>query len=259
MRKLTHKPATTAAALLTSPSLAAVSASAQMKRSPAHNRRGARLRQASGPLTGAAVALVAAATVTAGCSSNSATSPPAGGSHSPAAVASASSAAAGLPGEWERVVTCRELVSELDKADLAPLAPNAWSGQTSSTGLSSFAPGSPKPTKAHPCTGALSREHSHFFSQSGQFGSLDWLGGQVDNGPYRIINDNTVYIGSPPIAAAFHFRILHGDTLMLSPVLTTAMLRQALTHPDKFSAAFWAVSVAYAGYTWKRVPCQNWC
>ena len=46
---------------------------------------------------------------------------------------------------------------------------------------------------------------------------------------------------------------------MLSPVLTKAMLRQALAHPQKFSTALWAVSVAYAGHTWKRVPCQNWC
>jgi hypothetical protein len=92
------------------------------------------------------------------------------------------------------VTTCQELVSELDMAGLALLAPNAWSGQTSSTGLSSFAPGSPKPTRAHPCTGALSREHSHFFSQSGQFGSLDWLGGQVDNGPYDLLVRPTVVI-----------------------------------------------------------------
>jgi hypothetical protein len=149
------------------------------------------------------------------------------------------------------------LVSELDKAGLAPLAPSAWIGQTSSTGQGSYAAGSPKPTQAHPCRGALKREHSHFFSQSGQFGSLDWLGGQVDNGPYRILSNNTVYIGSPPIGATFQYRILHGDTLMLSPVLTKAMLRQALAHPQKFSAALWAVSVAYAGHTWKRVPCQN--
>src|SRR5215467_631806 len=84
-------------------------------------------------------------------------------------------------------------------------------------------------------------------------------GRQVDNGPYRIINNNTVYIGSPASGATFHYRILHGDTLMLSPVLTKAMLRQALAHPQKFSAALWAVSVAYAGHTWKRVPCQSWC
>ena len=259
MRKLTHIPAIAAAALWTALGLAAVSEPAHMKRSPAHNRRGARLWQAGGPLTMAALALFAAVGVTAGCSSNSATSPPAGASHSPTTAPSASSAAAGLVGRWERVTTCQELVGELDKAGLGPLAPYAWSGQTSSTGLSSFAPGSPKPTRAHPCTGALSREHSHFFSQSGQFGSLDWLGGQVDNGPYRVINNNTLYIGSPPIAATFHYRILRGDTLLLTPVLTTAMLRQALAHPDKFSAAFWAMSVAYAGYTWKRVPCQKWC
>jgi hypothetical protein len=155
------------------------------------------------------------------------------------------------------VVACQELVSDLDKAGLGPLAPYAWLGQTSLTGQSSFAPESPKPTKAHPCTGALRRGHSHFFNQSGQFGSLDWLGGQVDDGPYRIINGNTVRIGSPGVA--FHYRILHGDTLMLSPVLTKVMVDQALAHPQKFSAAGWAVSVAYAGYTWKRVPCQSWC
>jgi hypothetical protein len=197
-----------------------------------------------------------AITVTTGCSSNSSTHQPPATSQSPA-TSPTGKAAAGLVGEWERVITCQELVSELDKAGLAPLAPYVWLGQTSSTGQGSFAPGSPKPTKAHPCTGALSRKHSHFFSQSGQFGSLDWLGGQVDNGPYRIINNNTVYIGSSPIAATFHYRILHGDTLMLAPVLTKAMLRQTLAHPQKFSAALWAVSVAYAGHTWKRVPCQS--
>jgi len=203
--------------------------------------------------------LLAATTVTAGCSANSSARPPSGGTSRSPATPLTGTAVAGLVGRWERVTSCQELTSELDKAGLGPLAPYAWLGQTSSSGLSSFASGSPKPTKAHPCTGALKRVHSHFFNQSGQFGSLDWLGGQVDDGPYRIINDNTVYFGSPPAGATFHYRILHGDTLMLSPVLTKAMLRQALAHPKSFSAAGWAVSVAYAGYTWKRVPCQSWC
>jgi len=162
-------------------------------------------------------------------------------------------------GRWERIVTCQELVSELHKAGLGPLTQYAWSGQTSSTGQSSFAPGSPKPTEAHPCTGALPRKHSHFFSQSDQFGSLDWLGGQVDDDPYRIVNSNTVHIGSPPGGANFHYRILQGRTLMLTPVLTKAMIQQALANPKKFSAAGWAVSVAYAGHSWRRVPCQGWC
>ena len=255
MRKLASAPLR-AGRLWAALGLAAAIGPAQVERWHAHDRRGVRLTQTRGSVTRAALALLAATAVTAGCASNSSTRPPPATSHSPAS-SPTGKAAVGLVGEWKRVITCQELVSELDKAGLAPLAPYVWLGQTSSTGLSSYAAGSPKPTKAHPCTGALKRAHSHFFSQSGPFGSLDWLGGQVDNGPYRIINNNTVYIGSPPTGATFHYRIVHGDTLTLSPVLTKAMLRKALAHPQKFSAALWAVSVAYAGHTWKRVPCQN--
>jgi hypothetical protein len=176
-----------------------------------------------------------------------------------AASASAVTATAASPlvGRWERVVTCQELVAELRKAGLGVTAPYAWLGQTSSTGESSFLHRSPKPTKAHPCTGAIPRHHSHFFSASGRFGSLDWKGGQVDDGSYQILNSNTFRIGSPGVK--FHFRMLHGNMLMLSPVLTSAMVRQAVAHPKKFSSAFWAVSVAYAAHTWKRSRCNGWC
>ena len=160
-----------------------------------------------------------------------------------------------LVGRWQRTNTCQELVSALRKAGLGALAQYAWQGQTSSTGITSFKPGSPKPTKARPCTGAIARLHSHFFTAQGQFGSLDWLGGQVDDGPYKIINNGTFRIG--PVN--FRFRIVNNTTLMLTPVLTKAMVREALAHPAKFSPAFWAVSMAYAGHNWKRVPCKGWC
>jgi hypothetical protein len=200
--------------------------------------------------------LLAVATLAVGCGASSSSDRPSAPSSRPVA-SPTSTPAAGLVGRWERVTTCQELVRELDKAGLRPLAAYAWLGATSSTGESSFAPGSPKPTSAHPCTGALPRVHSHFFNQSGQFGSLDWLGGQVDEDPYRIVSDNTVRIGSPGVE--FHYRILHGNTLMVSPVLTKAMVRKALADPNEFSAAGWAVSVAYSGHPWKRVPCQSWC
>jgi hypothetical protein len=87
---------------------------------------------------------------------------------------------------------------------------------------------------------------------------LDWLGGQVDDGPYKIVDNHTLRIGSNP-RARFRFRILSGNKLMLTPVLTKAMVREAVAHPAKFSSAGWAVSVAYAGHTWKRVPCNGWC
>ncbi len=162
---------------------------------------------------------------------------------------------AGFVGRWQRVVTCPELVSDLKKAGLGALAPYAWQGQTSASGKSSFKPGSPKPTMSHPCTGAIARLHSHFFNQQGRFGSLDWEGGQVDDGTYRIIDSRTFRIGP----TRFHYRIVNGKTLMLTPVLTKAMVRQAVAHRKKFSAAGWAVSVAYVGHTWKRVPCNGWC
>lgn len=100
-----------------------------------------------------------------------------------------------LMGRWQRVVTCQELVKALDKAGLRAVIPYAWSGQTSASGESSYAAGSPKPTMAHPCRGAIPRSHSHFFAPGGMFGSLDWEGGQVDNDSYRIVNDHTVRIG----------------------------------------------------------------
>jgi hypothetical protein len=83
---------------------------------------------------------------------------------------------------------------------------------------------------------------------------LDWLGGQVDNGPYRIMNSDTVEIGSGHVK--FHFTISDG-TLMLTPLLTKTMIRQANAHPNGFTPALWAVTVAYAGHAWRRVPCSR--
>ena len=160
-----------------------------------------------------------------------------------------------LVGRWERLTTCQQLVAELRKVGLGAIAPYAWLSQTSSTGESSFKPGSPKPTKTHPCAGAIPRLHSHFFGASRQFGSLDWKRGQVDDGPYQIVNRNTVRIGTP--GARFHFRVLDRNTLILTPVLTKAMVRQAVANPQEFSTAFWAVSVAYASHSWKRVACNQ--
>jgi hypothetical protein len=167
---------------------------------------------------------------------------------------SPSPAQTGIVGKWERVVTCDELVAELSKAHLRPLATQAWSGQTSSHGQSSYRPGSPKPTPTHPCNGAIARTHSHFFNSSHTFGSLDWQGGQVDDGTYTATSKNVV-IGK----VTFNYRIVDGKTLYLTPVLTPAMIQQARSHPDNFSDAGWAVSVADAGHPWKRVPCDGWC
>lgn len=152
-----------------------------------------------------------------------------------------------IAGLWTRLTTCRELVHDLERAGLGPLAPYGWLGQTSSSGQSSYRLGSPRPTRAHPCTGAVPRKHSHVFASAGQFTSLDWMGGQVDSQHYSVIGHHTVRIGG----VSFHYRIVQ-NTLRLAPVLTKAMVREALAAPKKFSDAGWAVSVAYPGQTWTR-------
>ncbi len=205
-------------------------------------------------------AMVSVVTVLAvACSSSGPSTPTSVSGSASVPVATPSTTVAPVPelvGRWQRTTTCQELVGDLERASLGALAPYAWLGQTSSTAQSSFEPGSPTPNETHPCTGAIDRVHSHFFDADGRFGSLDWEGGQVDDGSYTIIDDHTMKIGH----TTFHYRVTGGsNTLALSPVLTNAMIHEALANPKKFSEAGWAVSVAYPGYTWQRVPCDGWC
>jgi hypothetical protein len=154
------------------------------------------------------------------------------------------------------MLTCAKQVSALEKAGLEALAPTAWAGQTSASGESSYAPGSPTPTDAHPCAGAIPRLHSHFFTSDGAFGSLDWHGEPVDDGSYRIINTHTLKIGR----VAFKYSISGGgNRLTLVPIITAAMRRKALANPAMFSDAAWATAVAMTGHRWKRASCAGWC
>jgi hypothetical protein len=96
--------------------------------------------------------------------------------------------------------------------------------------------------------------NSHFFTDSGSFGSVDSYGQQVDNGSYRV-NGHFLYINS----SKFRYHIAGGDRLSLTPVITPKQRQQALAHPQQFTPAVWMVSVTYAGSVWDRAPCQNWC
>jgi hypothetical protein len=156
-----------------------------------------------------------------------------------------------LVGRWERVNECPHLVKALDDADLNAIAPSV---------VGDYFPGiSAKKSakKADPCAGAEPFVHSHFFTDSGAFGSLTEDLQQVDDGTYAIIDDTTFRIGTDP-GVEFHYEI-DGDTLSLSPVITKAMVAKALAHPLEFSDAGWSVAVAYPGQTWKRVDCSGWC
>ena len=81
-------------------------------------------------------------------------------------------------GRWERVTTCRELVTALDEAGLGPTAPAMVAGN-------GLVPGSKRQLarKDDLCEGATPRVHSHYFTSDGLFGSLNWNEKPVGEAP----------------------------------------------------------------------------
>lgn len=160
-----------------------------------------------------------------------------------------------LVGRWERLTTCQEMVGILKDVGMGELAPVALAGN-------GLVPGSANKLaqKSDICEGDTPRLHSHFFTSGGQFGSVDWNNQQVDDGPYQIIDADTLHIGDPSSGADFQYQIGDGGTtLMLEPVISAAAKQKALAHPKQFSDAMWSVTVAFAGHPWNRVECLAWC
>jgi hypothetical protein len=156
-----------------------------------------------------------------------------------------------LVGRWERVNECPQLLKALSEAGLGALAASVVGDY--------FPDSTPKElaSKDDLCRGAEPFVHSHFFTGTGEFGSLTEDLEQVDDGPYEIIDDSTLRIGTEP-GVEFHYEI-RGDTLTLEPVITKEMIANALANPLEFSDAGWSVAVAYPGQEWKRVDCSGWC
>ncbi|HEX6578672.1 MAG TPA: hypothetical protein VF082_09915 [Jiangellaceae bacterium] len=148
-----------------------------------------------------------------------------------------------LVGEWQRVNMCEELAQALTRAGLENTIPEMVAGAELVPGVVNDP--NQLADKSQPCQGAVPRIHSHFFSESGQFGSRNHEGEQVDDGPYRIIDDTTVVIGDPGVT--FHYVITDDNhTLMLDPVLPDCA-------PQGCFEAGWSVSVAFPGHTWERI------
>ena len=97
---------------------------------------------------------------------------------------------------------------------------------------------------AHPCAGAVPRRHSHFFTDDGLFGSLDWNGEQVDDGTYQVVDEDTFVVSKEFPDVTFNFSV-RGDTITFDPVIPDCS-------PGCFEAA-WSVTVAHPGEEWHRV------
>ena len=153
---------------------------------------------------------------------------------------SARSAAEALVGTWERETRCEELVSVLTEAGLEQWVVESVAGN-------GFVPGVRSPDqiadRTNPCEGAVPREHSHFFTDDGQFGSLDWNGDAVDDGTYEVVDENTFVISKEFPDVTFDYAI-DDDTITFEPEIPGCS-------PDCFEAA-WSVSVAYPGEEWHR-------
>jgi len=190
----------------------------------------------------AAVAALLLSSCGGGGSSEDSEPEPQSATASPGVAASPSTAApVPLVGTWQRVTKCAELVQAFKQAGLGKFAPEAVAGN-------GFVPGVTNADQladpSHPCEGSVPREHSHFFTEDGLFGSLDWNGEQVDDGTYEIIDDHTFVISKEFPDVTFNYRI-QGDAIMFDPVITDCS-------PGCFEAQ-WSVSVAYPGKTWERV------
>ncbi len=159
----------------------------------------------------------------------------------------AATSTSALVGTWTRTTTCDEFVERQTRAgftdDLAEnVVGNGWLPEVSAPEAIA------DPTRL--CAGAVAREHSHFFTDNGEFGSLDWNGDQVDDGTYELVDNDTFTIpyvfDDESIEMVFDFRI-DGDSITFDPQLPddckSAHCREA---------ASWAVAVAYDGLSWER-------
>jgi hypothetical protein len=167
------------------------------------------------------------------------------GSFSPSAAAAST---APVVGRWQQSHTCDQLVSALNALGLGEIAPGVVGDY--------FPNQTPEELAAKPdlCSGATPELHSHFFTASGLFGSLDQFQNQVDDGTYVIVDSNTFMIGD----ATWDYSV-QNNHLSLTPIITDKQRREALRHPFDFTTAGYEVAVAYPGTQWAGVACQGWC
>jgi hypothetical protein len=164
------------------------------------------------------------------------TSPPA-----PSTTAPSASAASDLVGEWVGTHECDQIVAMLNEAGLQEFALESLWGNGLLPGVDTEAE---IEDPDQPCTGAVPREHSHYFTEDGRFGSRDFDGNQVDDGAYEIVEPGVVEING----SRFGY-VVEGDTLTLEP--EPVDVSACATKECRFRAA-WVLMVALPGSTWMR-------
>ena len=187
----------------------------------------------------ASAILVAACTSTPGASGipSSAPSGPAATSAPPSTPKPSPSPAHPIVGEWHADHVCTEIARLLTEAGLEETIAENVVGNgliPDADSVDDLA----DPTD--PCAGAIPRDHAHFFTADGDFGSLDWNRNRVDGEPYTV-DDDTVTING----IEFSYRI-EGDQLFLD-----ADVRDCNVTACGFREQ-WMTMVALPGTPWWR-------
>jgi hypothetical protein len=189
-----------------------------------------------------AVLLVTACTGGTPAATNAPASPATPRPQASTAAGPSGSAAPAIVGEWVGTHDCGRIVKILTDAGLEEFLGDAIYGNVLVPGVDPSTTTVEDPT--HICDDAVQRAHSHFFTASGQFGSKDFNGQQVDDGAYRLEDDDVIVINDQP----FHYTI-DGDELTLEP--PTVDTSSCTTKECRFTAT-WVLMVSMPGTTWTR-------
>lgn len=170
---------------------------------PRGDREGSRIRSGVAVSFGAFALFLSGCAGATGTTEDSATSsPPVSDAEVASPSATESSIESGIVGYWHRAQTCEELVPAFEAAGLAESHRGWLQGN--------FYGGAEGPATGDLCAGAEGPlEHSHWFTETGEFGSHDQAGQEVDSGDYTLVDSDT--LSFPSHSAEFGF---DGDVLV---------------------------------------------
>ncbi len=191
---------------------------------------------------GTVVLLLAGCTAATETTEDAATiSPPVSVTEGSSPSASASLITSEIIGYWHRAQTCAELVPAFEAAGLAQSHTGWLQGN--------FYGGGEGPTTGDLCAGADGPlEHSHWFTETGEFGSHDQAGEQVDNGDYTLFDVDTLSFPSHSAEFGFGGNILV-DFTVDAGVATFEVIIPETCDPACQDAHAWALS-AFASGPW---------
>ena len=188
------------------------------------------------------IAFMALALSCAACGTQPSSSPSAEESVVPSTAPPADSA---LVGEWVRTQDCETQLAAFEAAGIADTHAASitgnWVGEDAS------------PDPANLCAGARPPEqHSHFFTDAGQFGSRDANGQQVDDGDFVLVDDDTVSFPSHAIEFGYDGELLV-DYAVSGASATFDVELPADCEGTCLDAYAWALSAFFDGDPWTLI------